>query len=51
MATAHHERDDHEDLGAHYVRIVKANQPSLLEAIAGALAGTGRQLADATWAE
>jgi predicted transposase YbfD/YdcC len=40
-----------EDLGAHYLLIIKANQPSLLAAIMGALAGTDEQFADATWTD
>lgn len=40
-----------EDLGAHYLLFVKANQPSLLEAVAAALTGTDADFADATWTE
>ena len=38
-----------EDLDAHYVLFIKANQPSLLDAIMNALSGTDREFADATW--
>ena len=40
-----------EDLHAHYVLFIKANQPSLLEAIVSALSGTDEQFAGTTWAE
>lgn len=40
-----------EDLGAHYLLIIKANQPSLLGAITARLAGTDGQFADATWTD
>ena len=40
-----------EDLGAHYLLLIKANQPSLLEAIRARLAGTDDQFADATWTD
>jgi predicted transposase YbfD/YdcC len=38
-----------EDLGAHYVLIIKANQPSLLGAIMSRLAGTDAEFASTTW--
>jgi predicted transposase YbfD/YdcC len=38
-----------EDLGAHYLLFIKANQPSLLDAITARLAGADAQFADATW--
>lgn len=37
--------------GGHYVMIVKANQPSLLQAVAVALDGTDAQFAEASWTE
>ena len=40
-----------EDLGAHYVLFIKANQPSLLQAIMGRLTGTDGQFADTTWTD
>jgi predicted transposase YbfD/YdcC len=40
-----------EDLGAHYVLFIKANQPSLLEAIMTKLTGTDEQFADTTWTD
>lgn len=40
-----------EDKKAHYLMIVKANQPALLEAVAGVLAGPDADFADATWAD
>lgn len=40
-----------EDLNAHYVLFIKANQPSLLAAITDALTGTDEQFADTTWTE
>ena len=40
-----------EDLGAHYVLFIKANQPSLLGAIMSKLAGTDAKFADATWTD
>ena len=40
-----------EDLGAHYVLFIKANQPSLLAAIMNALNGTDAEFADTTWAD
>lgn len=40
-----------EDKKAHYLMIVKANQPALLEAVAAALAGPDADFAATTWAE
>jgi hypothetical protein len=40
-----------EDLGAHYVMVIKANQPSLLEAITARLNGTDAEFADTTWTD
>ena len=40
-----------EDLGAHYVLLIKANQPSLLGAIMSKLTGTDEQFADTTWTD
>jgi predicted transposase YbfD/YdcC len=40
-----------EDKHAHYLMIVKGNQPSLLAAVARALAGPDADFADASWAE
>jgi predicted transposase YbfD/YdcC len=40
-----------EDLGAHYLLFIKANQPSLLQAIMSRLAGTDTQFADTTWTD
>lgn len=40
-----------EDKHAHYLMIIKANQPSLLAAVQAALAGPDSGFADATWAE
>lgn len=40
-----------EDLHAHYLLFIKANQPSLLAAITDALTGTDEQFADTTWTE
>ena len=40
-----------EDLGAHYLLFIKANQPSLLEAITARLTGTDEQFAAATWTD
>ena len=40
-----------EDLGAHYVLFIKANQPSLLAAITTRLNGTDAEFADATWTD
>ena len=40
-----------EDLGAHYVLFIKANQPSLLDAITARLNGTDAEFADTTWTE
>lgn len=40
-----------EDKHAHYLMIIKANQPSLLQAAAKALAGPDAGFADASWAE
>ena len=40
-----------EDLGAHYLLIIKANQPSLLGAITATLTGTDAEFADATWTD
>jgi predicted transposase YbfD/YdcC len=40
-----------EDLDAHYVLFIKANQPSLLAAITDALTGTDEQFADTTWTD
>lgn len=40
-----------EDLGAHYLLFIKANQPSLLGAITAKLAGTDAQFADTTWTD
>ena len=39
------------DKHAHYLMIIKANQPSLLRAVAKALAGPDAGFADASWAE
>ena len=38
-----------EDLGAHYLLFIKANQPSLLDAITARLNGTDEQFAGTTW--
>jgi predicted transposase YbfD/YdcC len=40
-----------EDHGAHYLMIVKANQPTLLEQVTDALQGTDADFADASWTE
>lgn len=40
-----------EDKHAHYLMIIKGNQPGLLAAVAGALAGPDADYADTTWAE
>ena len=40
-----------EDKHAHYLMIIKGNQPSLLQAVAKALAGPDAGFADASWAE
>ncbi len=40
-----------EDKKAHYLMIVKGNQPGLLAAVASALAGPDSDFADASWAE
>jgi predicted transposase YbfD/YdcC len=40
-----------EDLHAHYLLIIKANQPSALEAITARLDGTDEQFADTTWTD
>jgi predicted transposase YbfD/YdcC len=40
-----------EDLGAHYLLFVKANQPSLLEAIITRLNGTDAEFADTMWTQ
>jgi predicted transposase YbfD/YdcC len=40
-----------EDKHAHYLMIVKANQPSLLEAAAAALAGPDKSFAGTSWTE
>jgi predicted transposase YbfD/YdcC len=40
-----------EDKHAHYLMIVKGNQPSLLAAVAAALAGPDADYADTTWTE
>ena len=40
-----------DDLGAHYLLFIKANQPSLLGAIMSRLAGTDAKFADTTWAD
>jgi len=40
-----------EDLGAHYVLFIKANQPSLLGAITARLTGTDAEFADTTWTD
>jgi len=40
-----------EDKKAHYLMIIKGNQPSLLAAVAGALAGPDSGFAGATWTE
>jgi predicted transposase YbfD/YdcC len=40
-----------EDLGAHYVLFIKANQPSLLNAITATLTGTDAEFAGTTWTE
>lgn len=40
-----------DDLGAHYLLFIKANQPSLLEAITSRLAGTDAKFADAVWTD
>ena len=40
-----------EDKKAHYLMIIKGNQPSLLAAVAGALAGPDADFAVATWTE
>jgi predicted transposase YbfD/YdcC len=40
-----------EDKGAHYLMIVKANQPTLLEQVTDALKGTDADFARASWAE
>jgi predicted transposase YbfD/YdcC len=40
-----------EDLGGHYLLIAKANQPSLLHAIAARLNGTDAQFAGTTWTQ
>jgi hypothetical protein len=40
-----------EDKKAHYLMIVKASQPALLEAVAAALAGPDEDFADGAWAE
>ncbi len=40
-----------EDKKAHYLMIAKGNQPSLLQAVAQALAGPDTGYADASWAE
>jgi predicted transposase YbfD/YdcC len=40
-----------EDHGAHYLMIVKANQPTLLERVTDALQGTDAGFAGASWAE
>lgn len=40
-----------EDKKAHYLMIIKGNQPSLLAAVAGALAGPDADFAGATWTE
>jgi predicted transposase YbfD/YdcC len=40
-----------EDLGAHYVLLIKANQPSLLDAIMSRLTGTDGQFAGTTWTD
>jgi len=37
------------DKHAHYLMIVKANQPSLLRDVQAALAGPDSRFADATW--
>ncbi len=39
------------DKHAHYLMIIKGNQPGLLEAVAAALAGPDEDFADAAWAE
>jgi predicted transposase YbfD/YdcC len=41
-------REDHD---AHYLMIVKANQPTLLEQVTDALQGTDGDFADASWTE
>ena len=40
-----------EELGAHYVLFIKANQPSLLDAIMTRLNGTDAEFADTTWTD
>jgi len=40
-----------EGLGAHYLLFIKANQPSLLDAITAKLSGTDSEFADATWTD
>jgi predicted transposase YbfD/YdcC len=40
-----------EDKHAHYLMIIKANQPSLLRDVQAALAGPDSQFTDATWTE
>jgi hypothetical protein len=40
-----------EDKHAHYLMIIKGNQPSLLQAVAKALAGPDADFADASWTE
>ena len=43
-------RKTREDPGAHYLLLIKANQPSLLDATTARPAGTGAQFAGTTWA-
>jgi predicted transposase YbfD/YdcC len=40
-----------EDKHAHYLMIIKGNQPSLLQAVTAALAGPDSQFTDATWTQ
>src|SRR5205814_2507027 len=40
-----------EDIRGHYLMIIKANQSSLLRAVAAALAGPDTEFADLSWAE
>ena len=40
-----------EDIRGHYLMVIKANQPSLLQAAAAALAGPDTEFADLSWAE